>query len=406
MIIVIFVLLLALAIGGGAAWFVARDPGYLLIAYDGMTLETSVWFALLCAVAFVLAWFLISFACRRLLHVGADVAVWAGARRATRTRAKAQRGTVLLAEGKWREAIGDLLASADASGTPLANYLGAARAANMLGNHDERDDILERAAKTLPNAALAVELTRAELQQAAGQWRQSVHTLTAARERAAHHPTVLRGLLAAHRALGDAEAVAQLAPELPRDDALDEVHVEAWRTRLTKSRGSSQAATHARNTWRAMPKKLRDCEALVLAYADVLADHDAEDAAEAVLRRAINKHWRTSLVLRYGTIGGGAEKRRANAGGWLRRHAGDAALLLTLGRLALADDDTETARTHLQASLERDAAPATLAEMGRLCSREEDHAAAADYFQRALAAVPALAAMPAKGDGQRLVQEG
>ena len=362
----------------------ARDPGYVLIAYDGATLETSVWFALLCATAFGLALFLVSLVCRRLLRVRAGVAAW-GDRRA---RTKAQRGTMLLAEGRWREAIGDLLKSANAGGTPLANYLGAARAANLLGSFDERDDILAHASKALPDAALALELTRAELQQDAGQWRQCIHTLTALRRQTPRHPAVLNGLLAAHQALDDAEAAAELAPELPPGEALDEVHIAAWRARLGKSLGSAQAAAHARNTWRAMPRKLRDAEPLVLAYVDVLLGHGAEDAAEAVLRRALKKRWRASWVLRYGTIGGAAGKRRANAEGWLRSHADDAPLLLTLGRLALAEGDLPAARKHLLASLDLEAANTTLVEVGRLCAAEGDHAAATGYLERALAANP------------------
>ena len=376
MILFLLLLLLALAIGGAVALFVARDPGYVLVAYNGATLETSVWFALLCAIAFGLALFLISLACRRLLRVRAGVAAW-GERRA---RTQAQSGTILLAEGRWREAIGALLKSANAGGTPLANYVGAARAANRLGSFDERDAILARAAKALPDAALALELTRAELQRAAGQWPQAVQTYTALRQRTPRHPAVLNGLLAAHRALDDAEAAA----ELPAGDAVDEAHIAAWRARLQKSQASAEAAAHARNTWRAMPRKLRDVEALVLAYVDVLAAHGAEDEAEAALRRALKKHWRPSWVLRYGTIGGAVAKRRATADGWLRRHAEDAPLLLTLGRLALAANDLPAARKHLLASLEAAPTTATLVEVARLYAAEGDHPAAIGYLERAL----------------------
>ena len=384
MILFLLLLLLALAIGGAVALFVARDPGYVLVGYNGATLETSVWFALLCAIAFGLALFLISLACRRLLRVRAGVA----ARGERRARAQAQRGTMLLAEGRWREAIGALLQSANAGGTPLANYVGAARAANRLGSFDERDAILARATKALPDAALALELTRAELQQAAGQWPQAVQTYTTLRQRTTRHPAVLNGLLAAHRALDDAEAAAELAPELPTSEAVDEAHIAAWRARLQRSQASAEAAAHARNTWRAMPRKLRDVEALVLAYVDVLAAHGAEDEAEAALRRALKKHWRRSWVLRYGTISGDVAKRRANADGWLRRHADDAPLLLTLGRLALAANDLPAAHKHLLASLEAAPTTATLVEVARLYAAEGDHQAAISHLERALESKP------------------
>ena len=378
----VVVVLLALAAGGVAAFWVARDPGYLLVAYDGTTLETSVWFALLCAIALGGVLWLTAFAGRRLLRVGAAVATRAGRRRATRARAKAQRGTMLLAEGRWREAIDNLLASATAGATPLANYLGAARAANRLGSHDERDDILRRAGKALPEAAFVLDLTRAELQQAAGQWRQSAQTLEALREQAPRHSLVVERLFRAYRTLGDAEAAARLAPELPKGGDLEEVRLAAWRAGL----GASSSAAQVRDTWRAVPKALRGSESLVLDYVDALVRHDAEDEAEVVLRRALKKRWRACWVLRYGSIGGDAAKRRANAGGWLPKHDQDAALELTLGRLARADGDSAAARRHLLRSIDLDAAPAALVEMGRLCAGEGQHAAAVEYLERALVA--------------------
>lgn len=379
------VVLLALAVGGAIAVWVARDPGYLLIAYDGVTLETSVWFALLCALVLGGALLLIAFVGGRLRRAGATVATRAGQRRAKRAGAKAQRGTMLLAEGRWREAIDHLLSSAAASATPLANYLGAARAANLLGNHDERDDILDRAAKALPEAAFVLELTRAELQQAAGQWRQSAHTLEALREQAPRHSLVVERLSHAYQSLGDTEAAARLAPELPKganlEGNLEKVRLAAWRAGL---RASSSVA-QARHTWRAMPKDLRRSQSLLLDYVDALAGHGAEDEAEKVLRQALKKHWRTCWVLRYGSIGGDAAKRRATAGAWLRKHGEDAALQLTLGRLARADGDLAAARRHLQSSIDLDARPEALVEMGRLCGSEGEHVAAAEYLERALA---------------------
>lgn len=388
MIAAVILLLLALAIGGVVAFVVARDPGYVLVAYDGATVETSVWFAVLCALTLVLGWFALTFVARRTYRAGSGLVAAVGNRRAGRARAKAHRGTMLLAEGRWQEAMADLLASTAAGETPLANYLGAARAANHLGRHDERDAILGRAGEALPDAAFVVELTRADLQQAAGQWQPSVATLTALREEAPRHPLVHRRLFDAYEALGDAEAAAEIAPALAEAPALDALRLAAWRARLTKRPSDASPADHARATWRAMPKALRTAEALVLDYMDVLVTNGAQDEAEAVLRRAIKRRWRAAWVRRYATIGGDAGARRKRAAAWLRDHAQDADLQLALGRLANADGDPAAARQHLTASVDLAATPEALAELGRLCAAEGDHAAATGHFERALAAQP------------------
>ena len=43
----LLVALLAIALGGLVGMLVVRDPGYVLISYADMALETSIWFALL-----------------------------------------------------------------------------------------------------------------------------------------------------------------------------------------------------------------------------------------------------------------------------------------------------------------------------------------------------------------------
>ncbi len=391
----ILLVLLALAAGGALALFVARDPGYVLVAYDGATLETSLWFAALCAALLAGLVLLLSFVTRRLLGGRARIAGWLRGRRASGARMRAQRGTMLLAEGRWREAARDLLASVERPGlttSPLANFFGAARAANALGNHEERDDILRRAGEAMPEAEFVTRLTRAELQQAAGQWRESVATLNGLRQRAPEHPLLLERLFAAHRALGDTEAALELAPNLPGDGALAEARNAAWGDRLARAAGSGG---EVRDVWRAMPKSSRSTEAMLLAYADALLARGELGAAETALRRGIKRDWRRSWVLRYGTLPTDAgapqvAKRLATAAGWLRDHPDDPALLLTLGRLARAAGKPDEAKEHLDASLDLDPAPATIVELGRLHAARGDHVAASGYFERALGAAEHL----------------
>ena len=40
-------LVVALVVGGAVGTLMSRDPGYVLVSYENMSLETSLWFALL-----------------------------------------------------------------------------------------------------------------------------------------------------------------------------------------------------------------------------------------------------------------------------------------------------------------------------------------------------------------------
>ena len=375
-----------LALGGLLAYLMVRDPGYVLVAYDGVTVETSLWFALACLVALAVLAFLVAFLIRRTARGGFAVAGWFRWRRVAKARDRSLTGFMLSAEGRWSEAKQALLESADRVDTPLANLFAAARAANELARHDERDAILDRALASTPQAAFTVELARAELQRAAGQWGRSIATLDALRDKAPQHPMVLKGLFEAHRHLNDWEAVAELAPLLPKDAAPDmaAVQAEAWRARFAKLKTSADAAEHARRAWKAMPRKLRTDEGLVLDYVDALADA-APAEAEGVLRRALKKEWREAWVRRYARVGADPVKQLAIAKQWQKRRPDDAVLLFTLGRLSAASGNGEEAKSYLEASLANREDAATLAELGRLCSKDGDRDAANDYLGRALA---------------------
>ncbi|MXY57270.1 MAG: hypothetical protein F4029_13635 [Gammaproteobacteria bacterium] len=382
-----FIVLLVVGLGAGAvlAFLMVRDPGYVLVSYDGSTIETSLWFALACLVLLALLVYLLVFLIRRLARSGFAVSGWFRWRRTTKARNRSLTGVMLLAEGRWSDAKRALLESADRVDTPLANLLAAARSANELGEHRERDEILTRARESTPQADFVVELVRAELQQVAGQWARSIATLNALRQQSPQHPMVLKRLLVAHEKVGDYDAVAELAPSLPKDAAPDMATVQAaiWRARFAKCKASADAAEHARKAWKAMPKKLRTDEFIVMDYVDALAD-SAPVEAEGVLRRALKKQWREAWILRYGSVESDPVKQLAIAKQWLKSRPDDPVLLLTLGRLAGWTGNVEEAMSYLEASLESREDTDTLAELGRLCSSAGQVEAANDYLSRAV----------------------
>ena len=386
-----FIVLLVVGLGAGAvlAFLMVRDPGYVLVSYDGSTMETSLWFALACLVLLALLVYLLGFLVRRLARSGFAVSGWFRWRRAAKARNRSLTGVMLLAEGRWSDAKRALLESADRVDTPLANLLAAARSANELGDYMERDDILARARESTPQADFVVELVRAELQQVAGQWARSIATLNALREKAPQHPMVLKRLLDAHEELGDFDAVAELAPSVPKDTAPDMAAVQTaiWRARFAKCKASADSAEHARKAWKAMPKNLRTDEGIVIDYVEALSPSAPVDA-EGVLRRALKKDWREAWIRRYGTVDSDPVKQLAIAKQWLKSRPDDPVLLLTLGRLAASTGNSEEAKSYLEASLESREDADTLAELGRLCSSAGHTEAANGYLSRALEVKP------------------
>ena len=198
----------ALALGGLLAALMLRDAGYVLIAYDGATLETSLWFAVTVLVLIAAGAHLLGGAWRAMARGGARLAATAAKRGQRTLRAQAERGAMLLLEGRWAEAEGPLRETAPRLDVPLLGFVAAARAANEAERFADRDAVLDGARAALPNAAFVLELARSELQQQAGQWQASLETLAGLRQEAPRHPLVEARLLAARQALGDGDADA------------------------------------------------------------------------------------------------------------------------------------------------------------------------------------------------------
>lgn len=216
----LLVLVAALILGGVVGVLMARDPGYVLVAYQGVAVETSLWIALaLLTAAFVLVYLLI----RLLVRLGrspGSLHGWQQRRRMAAARAQTERGLLLLAEGRFQEARKLLAAAAGRVDEPLVNYLYAARAAQELGDTRGRDELLRAAHESQPQAHFAVGLTQAELQHAAQQWEQCLATLLQLRRQAPRNARVLGLLADCYRQLGDWQAVTDLAGELERHGAL------------------------------------------------------------------------------------------------------------------------------------------------------------------------------------------
>lgn len=138
--VLVFILLLAIA--GLLGWAISQSAGYVLITYDRFRYESSFWVFLaligcLWLLALAVHWLL------GLLHVsGALINPWSRRHRERRVEKASRRGLRELAEGQWGPALGHLQLAAERDRQPLVHYLGAARAANELGEYAQSDELL------------------------------------------------------------------------------------------------------------------------------------------------------------------------------------------------------------------------------------------------------------------------
>jgi HemY protein len=383
-------ILIALTIGAVFVWSVSADPGYVLIAWGSKTIEMSVWTAII--IFFTSGW-LLYFTIRvwrRTWHFPRFLGGWFDSRNLRLNHSRTTRGMIAFIEGHWRRARKLLVKVAEGSDSPLLYYLMAARSSHQLGETKEMEYYLRRAAESTDGADIAVGLTQAEMQLADGQLEQCLATLIRVRAVSAEHPGALKLLVAVYRGLGDWEQLRQLLPDLRNGGMLSEadlvqLQVEVYTQVIDATAAHEDGVAGIEQSWQLVPKKLRSNSALVRAYANALINVGNFDKAEAALHSALRKNWDEELIRLYGLVPGSNPQKQLNVcEAWLPQRNSSAPLLLTLGRLSLANELWGKARDYFEASLSFNATTEVYAELGRLTAHLGETDKSVSYLQQGL----------------------
>src|SRR5476651_180717 len=254
---------------------VAQSSGYVLISYENFRYESSLWATLALIVVIWLVVYLVRVLLGLVTTSGGVVNPWSRRNRSRRTQVAIEQGQMDLAEGRWASAQRHLQRAAEAERQPLLYYLGAARAANEQGKHEECDSLLERALDRQPQAELAIALSHAQLQVDRGDSEGALNTLQAMHERHPHSIQVLRQLQRLYQQRGDWSALIRLLPELRKDKVLAkaelaELERRAWGENLSLAaqREDGEAGLQALDrAWQQLSSAQRQEPPLVLAYA-------------------------------------------------------------------------------------------------------------------------------------------
>ena len=392
----LLVLGVAMLLGAASFSLIGQDSGYVLIALGNTSVEMSLWLTLLLLLVFV---GLIVFTGRLLsstFRLGRNVSKGLIAPNASRARKRTARGLMDFMEGNWQEAQRKLVQAADQSGTPVINYLAAARSAYELGDRNKALKLLHKAERSDPQSELAVALTQARMQLMAQSYEQCLATLERVKRKAPQHPMVLDLRRQVYLALEDWQALKALLPSLNAygsqpPEALAQL-TQTVHTRLLQQAGdearnlpSDQARQRLIRAWRDCPARLRQEPQLVASYAQQLNANRRSGEAEKLLRKQLPKTLDPELIRAYGLTPGPDPHQQLNrAEAWLKKHPQDPELLLALGRLCLRSQLWGKARDYFQKSLEHRPTPETCAELGRLAANLGEHPQSTHYNQQGL----------------------
>lgn len=388
----LYILLISAITVAGFTMYKQQDIGHVSIRFGSYAFETNL---IVFSSAILVGLFLILLANESYRFIKNSY-LNLGIKRQRRLTEKAQlsltKGLIEYSEGRFIDAEKTLLQQVKHSDNPLLTYLTAARAAQQLGAHDRRDEYLLKAHIEAPDADLAIELTKAELQLAHGQNEQALATLTHLNTVCENHAYVLTLLANTYKHLQDWDNLKIILPQLKKHNDFSaesflsfEIDVcNGQLTKLAKATNSDDSASQPLiDFWKETPLHLKIIPEIIEHYVKQLLLTDDAKEAENVLRHYINKNWQASSIILYSDLDVVVDNKQLEmAEGWLQDHPHDAHLLLTLGKMCISRSLWGKARNYLEVSLSTDPMPKTYLKLARLLEEEMNEPEAAQKYYR------------------------
>ncbi|MBF1801112.1 heme biosynthesis HemY N-terminal domain-containing protein [Alloalcanivorax profundimaris] len=382
--------------------WMAADSGYLLVIRDHWRLESTLGFAVLALILGAVALVVLTLFLNLLWNAAEPV-------RATRrfrlrvARRRLRSGFILLMDGEPEKAERLLSAAGRDGDWPLAAWLLAAECARQRDDGDALEEYLDAAARCRRGDAVA-GLMRARFALDEGHPDRARRELQGLAERAPGNRRVQALYADVLERERDWEALCALLPRLRR--ALGEQQAarrerRAWLARLQhlgQKPGFNDAESRARELrelWKAVPTSLKHDPAMVARYAGFLAQLGEGRRALQLVREQLDRDWDDRLPPVLEAIDDlSPDDLLQTLEKWLVERPGNAAVLVTAGRVALKARLWGKAQNFFEAAANSSQSATALAELSRLYLALGDRTKAARVLERRVAdldaALPAL----------------
>lgn len=364
-----------------------NDPGYVLVAFNHWTIETTLWVAVFAIVLLFLLLHIAIQVVHKIARTPGSISRWHSRHLAHKAQETTRKGLIEYSEGYWLKARNHLIQALPNTDTPLLNYLTAARAAQKMGDSTLRDHYLREAQQSMPEAKIAVELTQAQLQLANHQWEQALATLRHLQDLAPRHPYVLKLLMYLYQEVRDWTQLIELLPALKKNHVISHDDYLALQkntyVQALHDLGRQNQAAAMTDLFNSLPKSLNLEPELVAEYVRFLLKIEDYKQAETILRRALRNEFSVELIELYSHLPCD-ENHLLFAESFLKKHPHSAPLHLSIGRICIGQHLWGKAKTHLEQSIDLIPTPIAYAELGRLQERLNDPLMAGISYKKGL----------------------
>ena len=380
----LFLLVIMMAVGGILGLLMRQDSGYVLVAYNGVTIETSLWVLI---VVMIIALYVLSWVKRILfitLRPSNSLAKVTGNLAQKRASRNTIRGMLELVGGNWNKAEKLLTNSAEKVPYPLINYIGAAYAASEQDEHERSKALLRLAHKSTPEAEFAIGFAQSQIQIKQEHYEGALASLLRLQKLKPKHRQTLKMLVSVYTRLKDWDALLALTPILKKEGIFDgdnmlELEKNAFLAMLDKikfrnklGQNKKELVSEVESLWNKLDTLSQDDRMRQL-YAQTLIHFGDDDKAESFIRSSLNESWSEELIYEYSNIKQDNPKKLLNhCENWLKKEPASANLYLACGRLSQAMMLWGKARDYYEQALSLDSQNEALAELSRLLNAMGD----------------------------------
>jgi HemY protein len=370
------VLLVIVALAVWLGTLAARDPGYVLVSYDGATVQSGLWVMLALVTAAIFA----TYYTIRLFAAGfsmtGKVQRWSQTRKKNRSTNQTGRGLIYLQEGNYARAEKFLVSGAQHHDVSAVNYIAAARTAEARGDAEKRESYLRLALEADPQANLAIGVTAAEMALERGEYQQAIELVN-------ELPQNQRSLKIKRKALfglNEWESLQSLIPALKKVGDAD-VDLLERDVMIQVLRLHHKTSIEKLKLYKKASALIRSDLSVVLELVKWTQD---ESELEPLLRQYINASWQSQVVEKYADMGPATAQRRLKAANkWLKLHDGDGALYYCIGKLSESLGKQDEAQIAYQKGVELGNRQATKS-LANLLAFKGDFEKSNEYYRTVL----------------------
>jgi HemY protein len=342
------------AVAVGIALIARQSDGYVVIVAAPYRMELSLNLLVVLVFAGYIAFHVVARLVATIIAIPARVRTYRAERARLRTRQALNDALLAFFQGRYASAEKAAATAMEGEESKAVAAIIAARSAHELGRFAEREQFLDQARGAAPEVDQARLTTLADLLLSQGRHEEALAVLKDLAGRDARNLRLLSMRLTAETALRRWDEVLVTTATLAKLGGLSEAEANASRraAHLGNLNRKAQDAAALAAYWKQVPSELRVDGAIAATAARYHLALGGTAEAQAIVEAALEAAWDAGLVALYADCAGAsALPLIERAEKWLRAHARDPALLLTLGKLCMHRELWGKAQSYIEASL-------------------------------------------------------